>query len=551
MEKLWMKSWPEGVPQTLEYPEVPLYNLLTESAAKYPERIATLFFNRPLSYRDLDALSDRMASALVKLGVEKGDRVALYLANSPQFLISHFGVQKAGGITVPFNPTYKEREIRYQLKDCGARIMIALDMMYQPVHNVRSETPLEDVILTAIGDYMPPLLARLAFLKKAQARRYPNTLRLPNVLAAEDRAPPRPSIDPREDVSLILYTGGTTGVPKGVMLTHYNLVANAVQAVNFGYLHGDVVVLAVLPYFHVYGMTVAMNAPLRAGATIVLLPKFGKKDTLKAIQKHRPTHFPGVPTMYVALLSEPSLRKYDLTSIKFCVSGAAPLPAEVAKAWKDVTGSMIVEGYGLTETSPLTHANPMDSWEKVRFGSIGIPVPDTMIKIVDLETGEKELPPGEIGELCVHGPQVMKGYWNNKEETDNVIRDGWFHTGDIAKMDEDGYFAIVDRKTDIIIVGGLNVYPRDVEEVLFEHEGVQMAAVIGVPDEFFGEVPKAYVMPKEGYKGKLSEEELIEFCKERLSKHKVPRFVEFRDELPTTLVGKVLRKELRTGTAGE
>ncbi|MFQ6013411.1 MAG: AMP-binding protein, partial [Thermoplasmata archaeon] len=305
------------------------------------------------------------------------------------------------------------------------------------------------------------------------------------------------------------------------------------------------VFLAVIPFFHTYGMTVCMNVAIHNGATIVLLPQFHKKDTFKAIQKHRPTHFPGVPTMYVALLSDPSLGKYDLRSIQYCFSGAAPLPQEVARQWKDATGAMIVEGYGLTETSPLTHANPMDDWAKVRFGSIGIPVPDTEAKIMDVETGTQEVAVGEIGELGVRGPQVMKGYWKKPDETALVLRDGWFYTGDIAKMDEDGYFHIVDRKKDMIIVGGQNVYPRDIEEVLFEHEAVEQAAVIGVPDEFSGEVPKAFVTLRAESKGKVSEQDLLDYLAKNMAKHSVPKAVEFRDELPTTLVGKVLRRELR------
>ncbi|MEE9164460.1 MAG: long-chain fatty acid--CoA ligase, partial [Thermoplasmata archaeon] len=458
---------------------------------------------------------------------------------------AHFGILKAGGVTVPFNPTYVEREIKAQLDDCGAKIMIALDLVYDPVHNVRADTPLERVILTSITDYMPGLLARLAFLKKAQPRQFPDTTRFPDELAAATGEIQPVEINPREDLALLLYTGGTTGVPKGVMLTHYNQVSNALQGSAISYMEDDARVLAVLPFFHTYAMTVCMNVAIHNGASIILLPQFHKKDTLKAIQKHKPTHFPGVPTLYVALLSDPNLKKYDLRSIQYCVSGAAPLPQEVAREWKETTGAMIVEGYGLTETSPITHANPMDDWAKVRFGSIGIPVPDTEAKIMDIETGTQEVPLGEIGELVIRGPQVMKGYWNKPDDTALVLRDGWFYTGDIAKMDEDGYFHIVDRKKDMIIVGGQNVYPRDIEEVLFEHEAVEQAAVIGVPDEFKGEVPKAFVTLRTEHKGKVSEQQLLDYLGKNMAKHSVPSAVEFRDELPTTLVGKVLRRELR------
>ncbi|MCJ2520894.1 MAG: long-chain fatty acid--CoA ligase [Candidatus Thermoplasmatota archaeon] len=547
-----MKAWPEGVPNTLEYPEIPLFQILRDTAARVPQKTATIFFNKRMSYQELDALSDKMAVMLKEMGVEKGDRVALFLPNSPQFVIGHFGILKAGGVSVPFNPTYKGREVQRQLENCDARIMLALDIVYDPVHKVRKETPLEHVVLTSIVDYMPGGLRTFASLKKdIRPRSYPDTLRFKDLLNKALGEPPEVDIDPKEDVAVLLYTGGTTGTPKGVMLTHYNQVANAVQAGAFGYLGEDAVVMAVLPYFHTYGITICMHTPIHLGGSIVLLPKFGIKETLKAIQKYRPTHFPGVPTMYVALLSSPELQKYDLRSIKFCVSGAAPLPPEVARRWKEVTGAMIVEGYGLTETSPLTHANPMDDWGKVRFGSIGIPVPDTEVKVVDLETGAKELQQGEIGELLIRGPQVMKGYWNEDEETRQVLRDGWFYTGDIAKMDEDGYFSIVDRKKDMIIVGGINVYPRDIEDVLFEHEAVELAAVIGVPDEFHGETPKAFVVLTNDYKGKLTEKELLDYCIENLAKHKVPKYLEFKDELPTTLIGKVLRKELREAPTSE
>ncbi len=551
MEKLndrpWMKSWPSGVPETLEYPEIPLFQFLKDTAARVPRKTASIFFNNPLTYAELDRQSDRMAVALRNLGVEHGDRVALFLPNCPQFVVSHFGILKAGAVTVPFNPTYKEREIKWQLEDCGARVMIALDMVYDPVHNVRRDTPLEHVVLTSIVDYLPTLYGMLASLRGIETKTFPGTMRFQKVLNKAKGEPPQVDIDPKEDLCLLLYTGGTTGRPKGVMLTHYNQVANAVQAGAFSYMDTNAVVLAVLPFFHTYGMTTCMNMPVYLGGTMILLPKFGKDAVLDAIERHRPTHFPGVPTIYVALLSHPDLKKYSLKSIKYCVSGAAPLPEDVARRWKEVTGAMIVEGYGLTETSPVTHANPMDDWSKVRFGSIGIPIPDTEARIMDIETGTKVLPIGETGEVVIRGPQVMKGYWNREEETREVLRDGWFYTGDIGLVDEDGYFQIVDRKSDMIIVGGFNVYPRDIEEVLFDNEAVELAAAIGVPDEFRGEVPKVFVVLRKEYKGRVTEEELLSYCKDRLAKHKVPKYLEIRDELPTTLVGKVLRRELREG----
>lgn len=543
MEKPWFGHWPEGVPHSLEYPEVPLQQILKDAAERAPEKPAAIFFNRETSYGELDRKADQLAAYLQSRGLKRGDRVALWLPNSPQFPIALFGVLRAGGIAVPLNPTFKAMEAQRILDDCGARTLIGLDIVYEPIHTIRGETPLEEVILTSVTEYMPPLVARLAFLKKANPRSFPNTLRLPDVLASAEGEPDPVETNPKEDLATLLYTGGTTGIPKGVMLSHHNLVSNAIAGAECSSMQGEARLLAILPFFHAYGLTVALLTPMSRGATVIMLPQFHKKDTLKAIQKHRPTHFPGVPTMYVALLSDPRLPRYDLSSLEYCNSGAAPLPVEVARRWREATGSMIVEGYGLTETSPIACANPMDDLAKVRFGSIGIPFPDTDMKVVDLENGE-DVPVGEIGEVAVRGPQIMQGYWNKPEETAEVLRDGWFLTGDIGKMDEDGYFYIVDRKKDMIIVGGLNVYPRDVEEVLFEHEAVELAAVVGVPDDFYGEVPKAFVKLKEG--GAASEQELLAFCAERMQKQKVPRSVEFREELPTTMVGKVLRRELRS-----
>lgn len=545
LEKPWMAAWPEGVPKSLEYPEIPLQRILKETAARVPDRAGAIFFNRPTSYGDIDRLSDRVAVHLQRAGLEPGERVALWLPNCPQFPLTLFGILKAGGVAVPLNPTYKAAEAQHILADCEARFLFGLDLVYEPVQQIRADTPLEEVVLTNVTEYMPALLAKLAFLKKAQPRSFPDTFRLPDVLEGAQGVPPKVDVDPKGDLALLLYTGGTTGTPKGVMLSHYNLVSNVEMARSWSHMTDDTVMLAVLPFFHAYGMTVCLLTPFRSGGTVVMLPQFHKKDTLKAIDKHRPTHFPGVPTLYVALLGDPKLKKYDLTSIEYCLSGAAALPEEVARRWQAVTGSMIVEGYGLTETAPIASANPMDDLSKVRFGCIGIPFPDTELKVVDVETGEKDLPPGEVGEVVIRGPQVMQGYWNKPEETARVLRDGWFYTGDIGKMGEDGYFYIVDRKKDLIIVGGMNVYPRDVEEVLFEHGAVELAAVIGVPDDFYGEAPKAYVVLKEGYRGKVTEEDLRNHCAERLQKLKVPQSVEFRDSLPTTMVGKVLRRELR------
>ncbi|KPL23618.1 MAG: hypothetical protein AMJ93_04245 [Anaerolineae bacterium SM23_84] len=549
MEKLWLKNYEPQVPHTLEYPERPLHTNLEETARKYPDATATIFLNHKIPYKELNELADRFAAALQQVGVKKGDRVAIYMANCPQFVASYYGALKAGAIAVTFNPLYAAREVEHQLKDSGAETIVVMSRFYPIVQQVRANTALKHVIVTNIKEYFPPLIKLLFTLfkekKEGDAQDISgdaNTYWFQELLS---RAPAKPTpVDVKHsDTACLLYTGGTTGVPKGAELTHRNLMSNAMGCRYW--LHdlreSKEVVLTAIPLYHSYGMTTCMNLSVYAGAAMLLIPNPRDfADVMKNIKKHQPTLFPGVPTMYVAFNNFPDVEKYGVKCIRACISGAAGLPVEVQTRFQELTGAKLVEGYGLSEASPVTHANPIFGWN--RIGTIGLPWPDTEARIVDLETGKKELGVNEIGELVVRGPQVMKGYWNMPEETALVLREGWLHTGDIARMDEEGYFQIVDRKKDMIIAGGFNIYPRDVEEVLYENPRVKEAVVAGIPDPYRGETVKAYVVLKEGETA--TEEEIIEFCKGKMAKYKVPKMVEFRPELPKTMVGKVLRRIL-------
>ncbi|MGQ9538378.1 MAG: long-chain-fatty-acid--CoA ligase [Candidatus Bathycorpusculaceae bacterium] len=548
-EKPWYKLWPTNVRKSIDYPEVPLFEFLRSAAQKYPDKTAIVYFDRELTYKELDVLSDKFATALADFGVKKGDKVAIFLPNVPQFIISYYGALKAGAIVTAISPLYKEREVEHQLNDSEAETMVVLDLLYPIVEKVWEKTRLRNVIVTGLKDYMPKFKAILgSLLKKIPSRKVeprPNVYFFTELMAKYEAKPPKVEINPKEDLAALQYTGGTTGIAKGAMLTHMNLVSNAVMCNEWLQANqGEETVLAVLPLFHIYGMTTGMNTPIYFAGRIVLLPRFDPVSVFQVIQKYRVTVFCGAPTMYAMLLAHPDLKKYDCTSIKFCISGAAPLPPEVQKRFMEVTGGVLVEGYGLTESSPVTHCNPLDKTMKtVKVGSIGIPWPDTDAKIVDIETGEKELSPGEIGELIVKGPQVMKGYWKMPEETADVLRNGWLYTGDIGKMDEDGYFYITDRKKDLIKYKGYSVYPRELEDVLYEHPAVKLCGVIGKPDPVSGEIPKAFVVLKEGMAA--TEEELMKFVNEKVAPYKAIRELEIRKELPLSAVGKVLRRVLR------
>jgi len=547
MDRPWLEFYEAGVPESLEIPAVPLFHFLTGSAAQMPEKEALSFYNKAMSYGELDAQTNRFAHALKTLGVQKGDRVAVMLPNLPQCVIAYYGALKLGAVVVMTNPLYVEREVQVQLADSGAETIIALDFFYPRIEESLKETPLKRVILTSIRDALPWFLSLLYPLKAKREGQWIDIKKTPplydmKLLMEEAPSTPLQADVAPSDLALLQYTGGTTGTPKGVMLTHQNIVVNTLQCRRWmpSFQEGKEVFLAVIPFFHVYGMSTCMNMAIYLCSSLVMLPRFVTRDVLKAIAKKRPTVFMGVQAMYVAINNTPGIESHDLSSIKICISGAGPLHVEVQRKFEAISGGKLVEGYGLSEASPVTHANPVNG--KRKEGSIGLPFPGTLAKIVDVETGSRSLAPGEVGELVVQGPQVMRGYWKKPEATAAVLKDGWLHTGDMARMDEEGYFFIVDRKKDMIKTKGENVYPREVEEVLFRHPKVQDAVVVGLPDRFAGEIIKAYIVLKKGQSA--TAEDIIEFCKQDLARFKLPKRVEFRTELPKTIIGKVLRRVL-------
>lgn len=546
--KPWLQNYPKEVQHSFDYPEQNLAQFLIDTAAKYPKHPALHFLGKTTRYDDLLKSTYRFANALTELGFTKGDRVAIMLPNCPQAVIAYYGILLIGGIVVETNPLYMERELQHQMADSGAIAMVTLDLLFKRVMNVQSETNLKHVIVTSIKDALPfPKNVLYPLKQKKDGAPLPQIRYENGVFSFRElcqKAPERPRItqvDAKQDIALLQYTGGTTGISKGVMLTHYNLTVNTIQTRNWCYRSeiGKERFLAALPFFHVFGMTVLMNQAIYMAGMLVLLPRFDVNLTLQLIDRMKVTVFPGAPTMYIALIHHPNIKDYDLSSIEICVSGSAPLPLEVRNAFERITGGRLIEGYGLTEAAPVTHSNCV--WEKRKSGSIGVPFPDTEAKIVDMETGE-EKPFGQIGELAVKGPQVMLGYWNREDETANVLKDGWLLTGDMAMMDDEGFCYIMDRKKDMIIASGYNIYPREIEEVLFEHPGVKECAVVGIPDEYRGETVKAYIIKHEH--AALTDKELEQWCKQKLAAYKVPKKYEFRDQLPKTIVGKVLRRKL-------
>lgn len=545
--KPWLKFYPSQVPPSLEYPDISLGRLLEQTVREFGERPATNFLGAKLSYLQLLSEVNRLARVLTDLGVEKGDRVAIMLPNCPQAVIAYYGAVRLGAVVVATNPLYVERELEFQLADSGAETIIALDLLYPRIQAVRERTRLKHVIVTKLQEYMPFPLKWLYPLKMKKEGKVVQIERAAGVhfwaeVMSQVQGLTPPIQVKASDLALLQYTGGTTGVAKGAMLTHRNLLANVLQVKEWmlDVVPGREKMLGVLPFFHVYGMTVAMNLAVAIGGELIILPKFEVEQTLKAVNKYEPTFFPGAPTMYVGINTYPKVNKYKLSSIRSCISGSAPLPVEVQEQFERLTGAKLVEGYGLTEASPVTHSNPLAGTRKA--GTIGLPFPDTECRILDPATLE-EMPVGEIGELAVKGPQVMAGYWNRPEATAAAIRDGWLLTGDMAVMDEDGFFRIVDRKKDLIIAGGFNIYPREIEEVLYQHPAIQEAAVLGVPDPYRGETVKAFLVLRPGEQ--VSAEEITKYCRSKLAAYKIPRQIEFREELPKTIVGKVLKRKLR------
>ena len=544
----WLANYDPKVPAHVPYREEPLTAILDRAAREHPERTAITFQNVNIRYDVLRDRAGRFAAGLRRMGVVPGDRVAVMLPNLPQTIIAYWGTLYAGGTVVFVNPLYMETELGHILEDSGARVLVTLDLLWNKHRALLDASGLERVILTRVSDGLAFPLNWLYRLRAWKEGKYPalkldgeRTFSWRSVFASQTLH--HSDFDPASHLALLQYTGGTTGLSKGVMLTHRNVSTNLQQARAILHDIGSrpEVFLGLLPFFHIYGLMVNVNFATDCGATIVPLPRFEPLETLKAIHRFRPTVFPGTPSVYMALLQQKALHRYDLKSVQYCVSGSAPLPMELMRRFAEVTQSDIVEGYGLTEASPFTHVNPLRG--KRKPGSIGLPCPDTVARVVSLEDGVTELEPGQPGELLIKGPQVMRGYWKRPEDTADTLKGGWLHTGDVAVMDEDGYFFIVDRMKDMIISGGFNIYPREIEEVLHAHPKIADVAALGVPHRTRGEVVKVYVVAKEGES--LTREEVIAFCREKLAGFKTPKFVELRDNLPKTMVGKVLKRVLR------
>jgi len=562
-------KWPQGVPHDLSGYEKPLFSILDESASQYPDQAYTIFNDATRTFSQVKDTADRIANFLAARGIQKGDRVAIFLPNLPHYPAIFFGILKAGAVCVTCNPLYTANELNYQLKDAGARVVFCMDhpQFYPTTLEAIKGSDVETVVICGIKSYLPPIKAFIGGLlgKIPKAGNYqPGHLFFDDVVAGAQTQPPDIDVNPTEDLALIIYTGGTTGVPKGAALVHTNFTSNVMAldvwgrfvhesgAEPEGFRHGGFhTVLGVLPWYHSFGLTVAMLYSCYIGGRLVCVPdpRAGNPpftEVLKIVQKYKPTIMPAVPTIFVAFTNHALLDQFDVSSFMGCFSGGAPLPPEVCKQFEEKTGAIIFEGYGLSETSPVASANPT-SKEGRKIGSIGFPMPSTDIKILDIDTATAELPQGEDGEIAICGPQVMQGYWNRPEDTENVFReiDGqrYFLTGDIGHVDEEGYILVTDRKKDLILVGGFNVYPRDVEDILFQHPKVELAAVIGAPDEKSGEAVKAFIQLKPGETA--TEDEIMAFSKENMAGYKRPKQVEFRESLPVSNVGKVLRRVLR------
>jgi len=547
MKKPWLKSYEKGVPESLNYEEICLPEILDRTAKEFAAKPALIFQGTTVNFREFKEMVDRFATCLAAFGIKKGDAVAILLPNIIPCVVAYYAILRIGAIAVMNNPLYSDPELDHQFNDSGSKVLITLDVLAPRMIALRPKTQIKQIVYTCIGDYLPTLKRVLGrWLKKYPFADVPAT---PDVYAWKDclaKYPPNPPAvkNSFDDVAMYQYTGGTTGVSKGVMLTHANLSKQVQQARAWfpKFNKGEEIVLGALPYFHVFGLSVSMNFAIFMGWPQVLIPRPQPEPLLEAIRNFRPTFAPLVPTMYIGMLNHPDLKKTDMSCIRGAFSGSAPLPVEVIHNFEKATGAVIVEGFGMTETTPVTHVNPFAGGAR-KVGSIGVPISDTLSRIVDLDNGTTDMPVGQPGELIVKGPQVMKGYKGKPEETAACLKDGWMYTGDIATMDEDGYFYIVDRKKDMIISGGYNVYPRDIDEVYYEHPKVQEACSIGIPDPKRGENVKLFVVLKEGETA--TQEEMIEYGKTRLAAYKLPVEVEFRKELPKTNVGKILRKQLR------
>lgn len=534
----WFRSWPSHLPKHLAYPNVPAWWILERNLERFADKDAVLFLHHEdrteldrLTYRELWDRANALAAGLHDLGIRKGDRVGTLIPNSPAIITSYYGTWMAGAAITPCNALASKKEFTHQLRDAGAKILIAAETLADMAMSVAEGLGLR-VILTPVGEAVSALPA--------------GAVRFDELIHTGRKRPADVVVDPRDDMAVLLYTGGTTGDPKGAVLTHRNIVANTMQFAEWYALDpGKEVFVCTIPMSHSGGMSGVMNVPLYGGATLVVLRRFLAETVARVIEQYRATRFFGVPTMFVALLASEKAKSCDMTSLKACRTNAAPLPVAVKNDFDRLIGrEVLIEGYGLTETSPLTHANPI---EKAKAGSIGIPLPDTDAKVIDLKTGA-DLIVGQEGELVLRGPQIMKGYWGNPEATETALAGGWFHTGDVVRMDEEGYFFIVDRLKDMINSGGYKVWPREVEEILYTHPEVRMAMVFGVSDDYYGETVKACIVPKEEAKETITKDEITAFCKKKMASYKVPKHIEFRDSLPISAQGKMLRRLMKDKT---
>jgi long-chain acyl-CoA synthetase len=541
--RAWFKYYDPQVPQYLTYPSIPLYCLLDETAAKHPASPCTTFFGRRLTYQQIKGLSDRFAASIRSLGIRRGDRVVLLLPNSPQFVVAYYGLLKAGAVIVPLNPLSAERELEFYLTDSGAEAAITIPLFLNKVASLRGKTPLKHIVYSRLADFLPFPLNLVQGFREQKLMRGLHGAALVDFKELLKQAL-RPDWYPEpvqpDEMAVLIYSGGTTGVAKGIMLSHFDFVANAHQIIAWGHLTDEQGILAVLPLFHGFGMSVTMNAAVLAGGEIILVPRFNAKQVAKTIQKYKPCFFIGVPTMFVQLSNLPDIHRYDFSSLQGIFVGAAPLTKSIKDDFEKKTGGRMIEGYGLTEAVTAIMANPYQGMHKV--GSIGIPFSDVDVKIVNLDNGH-DLAPGELGEIVLRSPTVMLGYYKNAEETQKTIVDGWLYTGDIGYVDEEGYFYITDRKKDLIIIGGFNVFPREIDELIYQHSKVKEGITVGLPDPRKGERIKVYIVLKEGETA--TPEEFIAYFKERLTPYKVPSEVEFRTELPKSMIGKILRRALK------
>ncbi|MHA1378527.1 MAG: long-chain-fatty-acid--CoA ligase [Candidatus Helarchaeota archaeon] len=540
-EKIWYRYWPEGVPKTINIPKISLDTILKNTAQKYPEATATTYYNVPLSYKTLDKIADIIATKLTDLGIKKGDTVAIHATNVPPLVAAYYGILRIGARATLLSPLFGPLEIKYQLNDSDAKVLIVWEGFDHIIEPLIPETTVKTVIHSNLGAYF-----NLDPTEKGQpVSDDPAILYLEDILQNTEPNPPKVDIDPEKDLACLQYTGGTTGLPKGAMLTHYNLVANVEQCRAWfpGVEMGKEVMLTALPLYHIYAQTVCMNFSVAIAANQVLVTNPRQtKELIKEIETHKVTIFPAVAALYNSINNFPGIENRDLSSIKYCLSGAGPLPVEIQNRFEELTGAKVREGYGLTEASPVTHANPLAG--RFKNGTIGLPLPNTDIKIVDIETG-KDLGINEVGELCIKGPQVMLGYYNRPEQTKQTIKDGWLYTGDVALIDEEGYTVIKERLKNMLKYKGHSVYPTEVEALLYEHEAILECGVIGIPDPEAGEVPKAYIVLKPEYKGKITEQDIIGWAKENMAKFKYPRTVEFLKQIPKSTIGKVLHRKLR------